>query len=182
MQTIARFIPRIRGALVSTASALMAGALVMLSGCDGRDAEGEAMAMVQYLPAAVVVPAGQEMAAAEAYAASHPGHQALWGVVSRPLPYYGDHAGLVVREIAYGELRRGMTVVYVTAMGVQAGGLLVSKERNGWRVKDWGAVGVNDRLIDESTIVGVVVMAFVAPSGAPPASVSKPAAPGVNAG
>jgi hypothetical protein len=163
---------------------LVLGGLVLgLYGCLDRDAENEAMEMVQYLPAAVVVPRGQEMAAAEAYAAGHPGHRAMWGESSRPLPYYGDRAGMVVKEVVYADLRRGMTVVYLTQMGVQAGGLLVSKERGGWRVKDWGATAVKDRLIDESAIVGVVVIAFVASPDAPAKPpVPQPAGPGRHTG
>lgn len=163
-----------RGRTLHVGVLLLGVATLGLQGCGDQDAEAAAMEMVQYLPAAVIVPRGQEMAAAETYAASHPGHRALWGEISRPLPYYGDRAGLVVKETAYGDLRRGMTVVYLTQMGVHAGGLLVSKERGGWHVKDWGASGVKDRLIDESVIVGVVVIAFVA---APEAPMKQPAPP-----
>lgn len=147
----------------------------MFDGCTGQNAELEAIELIQYLPSAVVVPKGTEMRSAENYAAAHPGHTALWGVTARPIPHYGDRAGLVVKETPFDELRRGMTIVYLTQMGVQAGGLLVSKHPAGWRVKDWGADNPKDRYITSADIIGVVVLAFVPPDAASPATTATAA-------
>jgi hypothetical protein len=125
------------------------------------------MDMIQYLPMAVVVAKGEEMKRADEFAANHPGHIALWGISSRPLAHYGTQAAMVVKEVEFGELRRGMTVVYVTEMGARAGGLLVRQQDEGWVVKDWGAATAKERLVFPSTLVGVVVLAFVPPDLAP---------------
>lgn len=94
--------------------------------------------MIQYLPLAVVVPKGQEMRQAEIYAAQRPGHFAFWGLAGRPLMHYGKEAGLVVQEVDFKTLRRGMTVIYLTEIGTRMGGLLVAQQEDGWEVRNWG--------------------------------------------
>jgi hypothetical protein len=142
-------------------------ALLGLSACGDPPADDEAIEMVQYLPLAIVVPKGEELRSAEAYAAKHEGHRALWAETSRPIAHYGSRAAIVLKEVPFGELRRGMIIVYLTQMGVQAGGLLVAQEPAGWRVKDWGAATAKDRFITPPDVVGVVVVAFVAPPEPP---------------
>lgn len=160
-----------RRAAVPWSSGVLApllGALIFnFAGCSEQSSDRKAMEMIQYLPLAVVVPKGEEMRRAEDYADHHPGHVALWGVSPRPLAYYGDHAGLVVKEVDFNELRQGMTVIYVTEIGTRAGGLLVRPQDEGWVVKDWGADTVKRQLILPRTLVGVVVLAFVPPDPAP---------------
>ncbi|HWA08511.1 MAG TPA: hypothetical protein VG838_03505 [Opitutaceae bacterium] len=134
-----------------------------LTACSEQGADRAAMDMVQYLPLAVVVPKGEEMRRAEEYAGRQPHLTAFWGVSPRPLAYYGDHAGLVVKEVDFSELRRGMTVIYVNPLGVRVGGLLVRGEPAGWVVKDWGAPETKPTPVTARTLVGVVLVAFVAP-------------------
>lgn len=147
-------------------AALLGAMLIGVAACSGQNPDREAMEMIQYLPLAVVVAKGEEMRQAESYAANHPGHIALWGVSSRPLAHYGTQAALVVKEVDFSELRRGMTVVYVTEIGTRAGGLLIRQQDEGWVVKDWGAETVKQQLVLPRTLVGVVVLAFVPPDQA----------------
>ncbi len=142
----------------------LSGLLLGANGCDDEtliNPEDRALEYLRYLPFAVVVPAGEELAYADRYVAAHPGHVALWGVAVHSMPYYGEKGGIVIKETPWAELRSGMTVVYVTSDGLRKGGLLVRPEGRAWIVKDWGyAKNSPERIIPE-TLIGVVVTVFV---------------------
>ncbi len=156
-------IPNHRGSLVGL---LWAALLFGLVGCDedmSLDPEQQALEMLRYLPFAVVVPKGEELAYADRYVATHPGHIALWG----RMPYYEESGGIVLKETAWEELRAGMTVVYASSRGVRRGGRLVRPEGRSWIVKDWGyATNRTDTVVAE-TLIGVVLTVFISEEPAP---------------
>lgn len=154
---------------------LVVGLALGLSGCDEEfpvNPEDRAFEMLRYLPFAVVVPAGEELAYADRYVATHPGHIAVWGVAVHRMPYYGEKGGIVLKEVPWNELRPGMTVVYVSPDGLRKGGLLVRPEGRGWVVKDWGYHRNSPEPIIPETLLGVVVTVFVSeePLSAPAAA------------
>ncbi len=152
--------------LVRTVGLVLAGcaALFLFRGCTEAPSD-DMLAAVQYLPLAVVVPKGQELQKAEEYAKAHPGHFAYLAVMSRPLSPYGGKAGLVARDLAWSELQRGMTVVYLAQrdgmVGGMGAGLLIEKEGEGWLFKSWGAEKAKPTLLKRAAYAGVVVVAFV---------------------
>lgn len=143
-----------------------------LAGCDEdfvANPEDRAFEMLRYLPFAVVVPAGEELAYADRYVATHPGHIALWGVAVHRMPYYGEKGGIVLKKTPWDELRPGMTVVYVSPDGLRKGGLLVRQEGRSWIVKDWGYATNNPEPVIPETLIGVVVTVFVSEEPVAPA-------------
>jgi hypothetical protein len=159
-----------RGTLreVSATRLILLGLLALagvFAGCSEGPFRDDGIAMVQYLPLAVVVPQGEELKRAEAYAATHPGHFAYLAVMSHPLSPYGERAGIVARDVDWSELKRGMTVVYLAQKdGMMVGmgaGLLVEKVGDGWTYRSWGYPDVKPNLLTRLAYAGVVVVAFV---------------------
>lgn len=143
---------------------LSAGLILAAGGCDEEalvNPEDRAAELLRYLPFAVVVPKGEELAYADRYVAAHPGHIAVWGVAVHRMPYYGEKGGIVLKETPWEELRPGMTVVYVSSDGMRRGGLLVRPVGRSWIVKDWGYAANRSEPINSETLIGVVVTVFV---------------------
>lgn len=117
--------------------------------------------IVQHTPAAVIVGHGDEMRAAEV-AAARTGSIALWGVGSSMEPIYAPNTAVVVTEMAYDDIRKGMTVVYRKANGRLVAHTVVGEDARGYIVQ-----GVNndepDRIsVDERNLLGVITAAFSA--------------------
>lgn len=75
-------------------------------------------------------------------------------------PLYSPGIILVLRQLAYPELKRGQTVLYRSKDNRIVAHILVAKARDGWRVQ-----GLNNRIHDmepvkADNLVGVVVAAF----------------------
>jgi hypothetical protein len=145
-------------------------AMIWLAACSETPPD-DALAMVEYLPMAIVVPKGEELKQAEQYAAAHPGHYAFLAVMSRPIMPYGGRAGLVCKDVPWPELKRGMTVVYLAQRGEMVGGmgagLLVEKTEEGWLFKSWGFDEFKPTLLKPVAYRGVVVLAFVGEDASP---------------
>jgi signal peptidase I len=76
-------------------------------------------------------------------------------------PLYPSGTILVLRSVAYSELRRGQTALYRSRHNRVVAHVLVAKARDGWRTR-----GLNNRRHDmepvvPSNLVGIVVAAFV---------------------
>jgi signal peptidase I len=90
-----------------------------------------------------------------------PGAFLLIGTGRSMQPLYPAGTLLVLRAAAYTELRNGQTVVYRNGSHRAVGHVLITKARDGWRVR-----GLNNRTHDPEPVVaenliGVVVGAFL---------------------
>lgn len=90
-----------------------------------------------------------------------PGAFLLIGTGRSMQPLYPAGTLLVLRTAAYTELRNGQTVVYRNGDRRAVGHVLITKARDGWRVR-----GLNNRTHDPEPVVaenliGVVVGAFL---------------------
>ncbi|MCM2275432.1 MAG: S24/S26 family peptidase [Candidatus Didemnitutus sp.] len=98
--------------------------------------------------------------AAQDCLARTPGAFLLVGSGNSMQPLYPPGSVLILREVAYAELRRGQTVVYRNQRDRAVAHVLIAKARDGWRVR-----GLNNRTHDlepvvADNLIGVVVAAF----------------------
>lgn len=117
-------------------------------------------AILQHTPESVLVPAGEQMKRAEAAAAAIPGATAFWGVGGSMEPLFSDKTAVVVAPVAFKDLKKGMTVVYLNRRG-----RLVAHSLTGDLPKGWIAQGVanekeDDDLVTKRNLIGVIVDAY----------------------
>jgi hypothetical protein len=144
---------------IRAAALLIAGASAV-PGYAGIKSERLLAAIITQTPEAALVSQGEEMKQAEAAAAQIPGAEALWGVGASMEPLYATHTAIVVAPVKFKELKKGMTVVYVSSSG-----RMVAHSLTGDVPKGWIAQGVNndeedDDLVTKENIVGVIVQAY----------------------
>jgi len=75
-------------------------------------------------------------------------------------PVYGDNTLLVINPIRYGDLQSGMTVAYVNSRGVRVVHRLVSQTKGGWFVVGINNARVDEDLVTEENLIGVVYASF----------------------
>lgn len=115
---------------------------------------------MRHTPAAAVVSAGQQIRAAEARAATIPGAEAMWGVGRSMEPLYASHTALVVAPISYGDLRKGMTVVYRGSNGSMIAHSLTGDVPDGWIAQGVGNNREDNDLVTPDNLIGVIVAAY----------------------
>lgn len=114
--------------------------------------------------------AAQQMEAwqeASAWAERTPDSFVLVGHGESMRPLYAPGAILLLRQVPYGELKRGQTVLYRNRENKVVAHVLVAHTRDGWRAR-----GLGNRLHDlepvhAGNLIGVVVRAY-RPTGEPP--------------
>jgi len=92
--------------------------------------------------------------------AREPGSTAVVGKGSSMQPVYGDNTMLVIRPIAYDQLRPGMTVAYLNRRGERVVHRLVVKLADGWRARGLNNDRVDDDLVTRKNLVGVIYASF----------------------
>lgn len=112
-------------------------------------------------PSPEVVAPREALRRAEAYAATHPDAQIVLGNGGSMKPLYADHTVLVIRPVAWSELKAGMTVVFQGRRGQPVAHTLVRKSGRGWV-----AMGLSNRALDaiqvqQDNYLGTVVKAYV---------------------
>jgi signal peptidase I len=115
-------------------------------------------------PAPVVVEKGEAMKLAEKLAQEN-GGTALWGIGQSMEPLYAPGTAVVVKEIAYDDIKKGMTLVYRKANGHLVAHSVIDEDRHGYVVQ-----GVNNdepdvASVNEKNLVGVIVAAYSANAG-----------------
>ncbi len=151
---------------------LMAAAGLLMTGCDTASSEASLLLFADNAPLPTIVPAGTELAAAEAAAAKDRGCFAAGGSGSSMEPVYLEGTAVVVRAVGYDRLHVGSPVVYQTMNGHRVAHMLVEKTDAGWV-----AAGLNNdwkdrELVTESNLVGVITQAFASKTGPLPKSVA----------
>jgi signal peptidase I len=111
-------------------------------------------------PAAMLVSEGQELATAEKHAAALPRAQAFLGVGSSMEPLYAPNTAVVVQEIDYDDIAKGMTVVYVSRHGHRVAHTVVGETRGGFIMQGVNNDQEDAELLTAQNYVGVVVDAY----------------------
>jgi signal peptidase I len=117
--------------------------------------------IAQHTPAPVIVDKGSEMKLAE-QAARETGGQALWGIGSSMEPLYAPGTAIVVKEIAYDEIQKGMTLVYRKANGRLVAHSVIGEDGRGYIVQGVNNDEADEVSVNERNIVGVIAAAYSA--------------------
>ncbi len=112
---------------------------------------------------------------AEAYEAEHPGCETMMGTGDSMLPLYRDQTVLVVQPVAFADLRRSMTVVFVGDRGRPVAHVLTEKTPRGWRAIGLGNGEPDLTMVRYANLVGVVVKAYALTNGKPLLTAAMPA-------
>lgn len=152
MQNARRSIRLALVALVAVGSSLVAGA--------GIKSERMLAAIIERTPAPRLVAEGSELKAAEARAAALPNAHALWGIGRSMEPLYATNTAVVVQEINYDDIKKGMTVVYVKSNGRRVAHSVVGETRGGFLVQGVNNDEEDAELVTADNFIGVVTEAF----------------------
>ncbi len=117
-------------------------------------------AIIKQTPASTIVNSGQQIKAAETAAAAIPGAEAMWGVGDSMEPLYSSHTALVVAPVAFNDLKKGMTVVYVNHAGHMVAHSLTGDVPKGWIAQGVANDEEDDDLVTANNLVGVIVQAY----------------------
>jgi signal peptidase I len=120
--------------------------------------------IAEQTPAPVVVEQGTEMKSAEAHAAEI-GATALWGIGSSMEPIYAPQTAIVVKEIAYDQIKKGMTVVYRKSNGRYVAHSVIGEDARGYIVQGVNNAEPDEISVNERNLVGVITAAYSANSG-----------------
>ena len=83
----------------------------------GIKSDRQLAAIITQTPAPQIVAEGSQMKTAEQAAAVISGAQTFWGIGESMQPLYNPNTAIVVRPIAYNEIKKGMTLVYTKRNG-----------------------------------------------------------------
>ena len=143
----------------ATLAALALGAAQAALG-DGIKSERLLAAILRETPESVLVPAGQQLARAEAVAAEIYGASAFFGVGRSMEPLFASGTAIVVAPVHYKELKKGMSVVYINSRGRMVAHSLIGDLPKGWIAQGVGNDEEDDDLVTKENLVGVIVEAF----------------------
>lgn len=109
----------------------------------------------------MLVEHGQELKTAEKVASDVDG-RAFFGLGQSMEPIYPARTAIVVRKLAYDEIKKGMTVVYRNRAGFLVAHVVVGEDRDGYIVQ-----GANNEVpdavsVNEKNMIGVVLAAYTA--------------------
>ncbi len=137
---------------------LVAGSALVASA--GIKSERVLTAIIQNTPAPRLVAEGQQLKTAEKVAAGIPGAQALWGIGRSMEPLYATNTAVIVQEIKYDDLKKGMTVVYIKSNGRRVAHSIVGETRGGFLVQGVSNDEEDAELVTEKNFIGIVTQAF----------------------
>lgn len=152
MQNASRPARLVLAALVVAGSALVAQA--------GIKSERMLAAIIERTPAPRLVAEGAQLKTAEKAAAALPRAHALWGIGSSMEPLYATNTAVVVQEIEYDAIKKGMTVVYVKSNGRRVAHSVVGETRGGFLVQGVNNDEEDAELVTADNFIGVITQAF----------------------
>lgn len=151
--------------LVVAGSALVAEA--------GIKSERTLAAIIERTPAPRLVAEGTQLKTAEQFAATLPRAHALWGIGRSMEPLYAPNTAVVVQEINYDDIKKGMTVVYVKSNGRRVAHSVVGETRGGFLVQGVNNDREDNELVTEENFIGVITQAFASADSAFRAETTK---------
>jgi signal peptidase I len=152
MKSNRRTARRLLAAFVAAGSALVASASIR--------SERVLAAIIEHTPAPRLVAEGAQLKAAEKIAATLPHATALWGVGRSMEPLYATNTAVVVQEINYDDIKKGMTVVYVKSNGRRVAHSVIDETRGGFIVQGVNNDEEDAELVTPENFIGVVTQAF----------------------
>ena len=158
MQNSRRLIRRLLATVVVAGSALVAEA--------GIKSERLLAAIIERTPAPRLVAEGTQLKTAEKFAATLPRAQALWGIGRSMEPLYAPNTAVVVQEIDYDDIKKGMTVVYVKNNGRRVAHSVVGETRGGFLVQGVNNDREDAELVTPENFIGVITQAFASADSA----------------
>ena len=135
-------------------------ALSTVSVFAGIKSERQLAAIIDHTPAARLVADGQQLKSAEAAAAAIPGAEAFWGIGESMEPLYATNTAIVVSPIAYDDVKKGMTVVYVKSNGRRVAHSIVGETRGGYLVQGVNNDEPDAEIVSEKNLIGVITAAY----------------------
>lgn len=130
-------------------------------------------AISENTPKPTIVAQGSQFREAEKAAATIPGAEALWGMGTSMEPLYASNTAIIVAPVKFNELKKGMTVVYMSSRGRMVAHSLKTDMPKGWIVQGLNNDDEDDDLVTRKNIVGVIVKAYSASEGGFHADYSK---------
>jgi signal peptidase I len=128
----------------------------------GIHSDRQLAAILTLTPAPQVVQDGQQMKLAEDAATKITGAKTFWGVGQSMEPLYTPNTALVVRPIAYDDIKKGMTLVYVKRNGHVVAHSVVGEDANGYVVQGVNNDEADRESVNERNLIGVVMAAYAA--------------------
>lgn len=116
-------------------------------------------------PVAVLVAAGEDYPSAARAASGRAGDLVFRGSGDSMTPIYRNGTSVVVTPVRYGQLRKGMAVVYVNRRGQYVAHLLVARKAGGWVAVGAANSSADGELVTPDNLIGVVTQAFTAAEG-----------------
>lgn len=126
----------------------------------GIKSERMLAAIIERTPAPRLVAEGKQLKAAEEFAAKLPRAHALWGIGRSMEPLYATNTAVVVQEIDYDDIKKGMTVVYVKNNGRRVAHSVVGETRGGYLVQGVNNDQEDTELVTADNFIGVITQAF----------------------
>lgn len=143
---------------------LLLATLVMAGGAlvaqAGIKSDRMLAAIISRTPAPRLVAEGQQLKAAEQAAAQLPAAQAFWGIGSSMEPLYATNTAVIVQEMDYNDIKKGMTVVYRKSTGVRVAHSVVGETRGGFLTQGVNNDEEDAELVTEENFIGVIVQAY----------------------
>ena len=140
------------------ATLVMAGGALVAQA--GIKSERVRAAIISRTPAPQLVAEGQQLKSAERAAALLPAAQAFWGIGRSMEPLYATNTAVIVQEIKYDDIKKGMTVVYLKSTGVRVAHSVVGETRGGFLVQGVNNDEEDAELVTAENFIGVVVQAY----------------------
>jgi signal peptidase I len=117
-------------------------------------------ALLTQTPSPRIVAEGSQLKTAEAAAANLPAAHAFWGIGQSMEPLYATNTAVVVQDMDYEHLKRGMTVVYLKSTGVRVCHTIVGETTGGYLVQGVNNDVEDTELVTPDNFIGVVVQAY----------------------
>ncbi len=89
----------------------------------------------------------------------------LMGSGASMLPVYGEGTVLVITQVVYDTLQRGMQVAYVSKSGARVLHVLVEKDSAGWRVQGLNNEAEDSERVTPFNLIGIVYASFTTDGG-----------------
>jgi hypothetical protein len=130
------------------------------SGCASMDSAISLQTVASMSPAPEVTDLATAARQARVYMSTHPGTQLALGSGDSMLPFYKDNTMILIQKLPMSELKRGMTVVYVSREGWPVAHALVEKTSDGWVTAGLDNPDCDSETTGRANYVGVVVKAY----------------------
>ncbi len=143
--------------LLATTLVVAGSALVLQAGIKS---ERVLAAIIERTPAPRLVAEGTQLKMAEAVAATLPHAKALWGIGGSMEPLYATNTAVIVQEINYDDIKKGMTIVYIKSNGHRVAHSVVGETRGGFLVQGVNNDEEDSELVTADNFIGVITQAF----------------------